>query len=188
MKKFLTSLLLMAALFSFSACDDDPAEGEARTEFKYKFVMNNDAKDLLKINWISAGWSTSMAILKWTIENEDDLPNGGNFVGKDNTMMDVSISCELKDPSKLEDKTYTIMAYLMCDVTCKDADGNTLKRVNFLCGNPLNGKKFSKSEMISNFGGEKPYTMLFGVSVKGTTIEIVDEKTDPGKYGTIPMG
>ncbi len=190
MKKLFSLLLLSGVLFGFSACQDDPAEGEARTDFEFKMVMNDEAKDLLKFNWQSAGWGTTMTILKWEIENANDLPNSGKFVGKEQTMMNVSITCKLKDQSKLEDKTYDLIAYLLCKVTTRDADGKALKTRDLLCGNPLSSKKFTKSEMISTFGDEKnEYTMLLGVDVKdGNTIQITDEKTNPGKYGSEPKG
>ena len=184
-------LLLAGALFGFTACQDDPAEGEPRTDFEFKMVMNDAAKNLLKLNWQSAGWGTTMNILKWEIENADDIPNSGEFVGKIPTMMNVSITCTLRDKDNLEDKTYEPNAYLMCKVTTRDENGTTKHTRSLLCSNPINNlKKYSKSELISTFGDEKnSYVMLLGVDVKDDgTIKITDETSDPGKYGTEPKG
>ena len=190
MKKLFSLLLLSGVLFGFTACQDDPAEDEARTDFEFKMIMNDAAKDLLKLDWQSAGWGTTMAIVKWEIENANDLPSAGKFVGKIPTMMNVNITCTLRDKDKIEDKTYEPIAYLMCKVTTRDENGTVLKTRNLLCGNPINSKKFSKSELISTFGDEKnSYTMLLGVDVKdGGIIQITDESSAPGKYGTEPKG
>lgn len=190
MKKLFSLLLLSGVLFGFTACQDDPAEGEARTDFEFKMVMNDAAKSLLKFNWFSAGWGTTMAIPKWEIEDANDLPNNGKFVGKIPTMMNVSISCTLRDKDNLEDKTYEPVAYLLCKVVTRDANGTAVHTRDLLCGNPINAKKFSKSGMLSTFGDEKnTYTMLLGVDVKDdSTIKITDESSDPGKYGTEPKG
>ena len=191
MKKLFSLLLLAGAFFGFTACDSDPVEGEPRTEFQFTMTMNDEAKNVLKFNWMSAGWSTSMTIIKWEIENAKDLPNSGNFVGKVPTMMNVSISCSLRDKDKLEDKTYQPVAYLMCKVTTKDENGTVLKTKNIVGGDPItNAKKYSKSELISTFGDEKnSYSMNLGVDVKdGGIIKITEESENPGKYGSEPKG
>lgn len=190
MKKLFSFMLFCGALIGFTACDDDPAEGEPRTDFEFKASMNADAKDALKFNWQSAGWGTTMTILKWEIEESNDLPNSGKFVGKEQTMMNVSITVELKDASKLEDKTYSPSFVLSCKVTTRDANGAVIKTRDIMCSNPLNGNPKTKAQMISTFGDkENAYSMLLGVDVDdGNTIKITEENTNPGKYGSEPKG
>ena len=193
MKKFLTPLLLLTALFGFTACDDEPAEGEARTDFKYAISLNDDAKNLLDMEWMSAGNGVSMLVIDHEIEKESDLPWKGEFAGKFSTLMSAYIYCQLKKDANLDaSKTYAPRVILSCTVTTKDDNGSIVQSKGITAGNCIMGESLSKAQMEEKFSkGSKDeggrYTIQLGVEVKDGSISI--QKGDkPGEWGSFAAG
>ena len=146
-------------------------------------------KKVLDLSWTSAGNGVSMAVLSHSVDSESDLPWNGKFAGKIPTMMNVTLTCKLKDGVELTESNYSLTAQLTCDVVTRDANGQILRSATILCGNPIN-KTYTKEELQTTFGDEKnPYSMLLGVDIiDGGSIQITDQSKTPGKYGTIAKG
>ena len=177
MKKLFMALLLMAGMFTLASCDDDPAEGEAKTTYQFFLTANNQAKNLLEMKFSSSGSGATMITLLSTVKDNDDLysSNGRHFTGKIPSWMVAIVQCKLKENAQLTEEKYVIDLRLTSKVVTYDEKGNMMSKKNFISTWSLKDKQFTKAELQAYFGESKSIT-IDGQSKEDGSIEPYDTK------------
>ena len=163
MKKLFMALLLMAGMFTLASCDDDPAEGEAKTTYQFFLTANDQAKNLLEMKFSSSGSGATMITLLSTVKDNDDLYSSNG------------LHCKLKEDAQLTEEKYVIDLRLTSKVVTYDENGNMMSKKNYISTWSLKDKQFTKAELQAYFGESKSIT-IDGQSKEDGSIEPYDTK------------